>query len=620
MKDRNILTRLGLGLAIGGLVGLIAVLLYQVQWVPLAAASERVNDLVFQPSRASPSSRIVLVTIDDSSLDQIGRWPWSRGVFADLVDRLAADGARVIGIDVLFTAPNASDPEGDTKFASALKRAGNVVLASAAVFEGSQPESGFAVVDRFEVPLPEFASAARRVAHVNVYGQSDVVREAPMLVVAGKDVSLGFAAAVLAEYRGEPPGSLSFKPGDSVTVGGARVPIGERGQTLVNYLTAPGSYPSVSAADLVEGKVPAGTFNGRIALVGSWARSLKDRVATPVGEMYGLEVNANLLQSLLADQMLTQVPRGLVVAALLLLCLVSGAIFAVVPAWIAAGLGLTETVAVVVAWGLAVELGNLASLAGIDQVPGLLFDLAYPVLAIWLCFGGVIGARFFRSYRAEQRGRRLFGRFVSKQVLQEIMATDDRDLHNPRGQKREITVLFADIRGFTSLSERMGAEGIFAVLNEYLGAITQAIFRHEGTLNKFLGDAVLAIYNAPTPQPDHALRAVRTAVEMQSALASVRLHGVAPGEVACGIGVNTGFAMVGTVGTEERMEYTCIGDAVNVASRLQSFAEGGQVLITASTYEQVKAWVDARPLEPVQLKGKAEPLQVFQVLDMRDAS
>lgn len=591
--------------------------LLSVNWFALAAASQYANDLLFLPSEAALTDRVVIVALDDVALERVGPWPWSRGVFAEAVEKISADGARVIGIDVMFTRPNDSDPQGDRRLAEALRGAGNVVLASGGAFERASLSQGLEQPDRLDLPMPEFASAARAVAHVNVYNPDGVVREVPLLMRWKGDLSLGFSAALISEYLGSPAYGFTYRPGDALLVGGVRIPLGRRGEVMVNYTTLPGGFPRVSLADVLDGSVPEGLFRGCMVLIAPWSRTFKDSFATPVGEMLGIEIHANVIQSILTGLTLARVDPWYSGLLILLLCLANGVLFIHLRIWLGGLLALLQTLGVALLWALSLELGALASWLGVDGVAGLVSDLAFPLFAVWLCFGAIGGVRYYQSYRAERRGRQLFGRFVSRQVLQEIMSSDDGALRNPRGQQREISVLFADIRGYTSLSERMGAERIFNLLNEYLAVITRAIFKHEGTLNKFLGDAVLAIYNAPIPQPDHALRAVRTAVEMQQALASVNLTGVEPGDVACGIGVNTGSAMVGTIGTEERMEYTCIGDAVNVASRLQSFAEKGQVLISAATYEQVKEWVEVRALEPVRLKGKAEPMQVFQVLEVR---
>jgi class 3 adenylate cyclase len=209
--------------------------------------------------------------------------------------------------------------------------------------------------------------------------------------------------------------------------------------------------------------------------------------------------------------------------------------------------------------------------------------------------------------------RRLLERMVSPAVLNQI----DPDSLQTGGQQRDITILFADIRGFTSYSEKQSPEELVAVLNRYLAAGAEAVLAQEGTVDKFLGDAVMAWFNAPLPQPDHTLRAVRTALALRTAIES--LHAVLPPEahLSFGVGIHYGEAVLGWIGTHERLEYTAIGDSVNTAKRIQENAGKGQILISKQAYERVKDSVEARPYAPLHVKGRQEAVEVFEVLGIK---
>jgi class 3 adenylate cyclase len=208
--------------------------------------------------------------------------------------------------------------------------------------------------------------------------------------------------------------------------------------------------------------------------------------------------------------------------------------------------------------------------------------------------------------------RRLFERMVSPAVIEQL----NPDSLPLGGNRMEITTIFADIRGFTSFSERMSPEDLVKILNRYLALCAEAVLSEEGTIDKFLGDAVMAWYNAPIPQPDHALRAVRTALRIRDSIHA--LHNDLPPEyhLNFGVGVHTGEAVLGLIGTDRRLEYTAIGDSVNTAKRIQENAGPGQILISLPAYCQVAQYVQVRPVEPILAKGKREPVQVYEILGL----
>jgi adenylate cyclase len=222
-----------------------------------------------------------------------------------------------------------------------------------------------------------------------------------------------------------------------------------------------------------------------------------------------------------------------------------------------------------------------------------------------------------RSLREKEMIKRAFTRYVAREVVEEVLKDPEHLMLS--GERREATVLFCDIRGFTTLSERLTPEQVVSLLNEFYTTAIETTFKHDGTLDKFLGDAVMCVFGAPIAHPDHTARAVKTAIEMRTALAELSkrrsMRGLDPFEV--GIGVAWGEVVAGTVGTEERMEYTVIGDSVNVAARLQSHAKAGSILLSRRTYEAVHDLVEAISLGPMKVKGKEEEVEAYEVVGFR---
>jgi len=221
-----------------------------------------------------------------------------------------------------------------------------------------------------------------------------------------------------------------------------------------------------------------------------------------------------------------------------------------------------------------------------------------------------------RSLREKEMIKRAFTRYVAREVVEEILKDPER--MSLKGERREVTVLFCDVRGFTPLSERLSPEEVVSLLNDFYTLAIETTFKHDGTLDKFMGDAVMAIFGAPIPHPDHSVRAVQTALAMREGIAGLNERRALLGKesVAIGIGVSAGEVVAGTVGTEDRMEYTVIGDSVNLAARLESNAKPGQILISARTWELVRDAVETRPLGPIKVKGKEEQVEVYEVLGL----
>ena len=598
-RQRNhILIALGVG-------AILVLLVYFVQ--PFATINRWFTDQLFLDTKPSPD--IVIVAIDDKSLQQYGGWPWAdRSLHADAVNNLKLAGAAAIGYDVLF----ADEYQNATTFAQAMQQAGNVVLAGI----GDNPqatEQPMVVYKDFSLPAPVFASAAADVAHANVVPEGGgVVRKIP-LVVADENGNT-YPALVLSMYKiyleqYVHPG-LNINEDYTIHNGSIRmfnleIPVDSKSQMRVNFVGGPSSFKPLSYADIIQGNFDPAAVKDKLVLVGMEASGWTDFWVTPVSteKMWGVEIHANALDTILKGSFLQETSK--LIAALTVLFLVL--IMAFVLPLIRLRWGTVLTVVLFVGYALGVFFA-------FDN--GYILNIFYPLISLPIMYVTVVITRVSAEQADRREMNQLFGRYVSPQVASEILNLANADQLKLGGTRRDITVMFADIRGFTALSEKLSPEAIVATLNKYLSLIIERVLANEGMINKFAGDNIMAVWNAPQNQTDHALLAVKAALEGQQAIADMPQDESLP-KVQFGIGINTGPAVAGNVGSEGRTEYTIIGDAVNVASRLCSNAPGGQIWIGPNTYEKVKDAVEVEALEPQHFKGKAEPVPVYRALKLR---
>jgi adenylate cyclase len=355
---------------------------------------------------------------------------------------------------------------------------------------------------------------------------------------------------------------------------------------------------------VVNGEVPPETFAGKIVLVGATSLVLHDLYRAPFalrGDMPGVEIHANTLETLFRGIPVRQVPR-LVIG---ILALAAG----VLAIWTAQRLPTLQALAVVLLAGAAYGGASLAAFAWAHVSS----DLGAVTAALLLAFGASVVETVIR----EQRERRRLARFFSPAVVGEVIR--QRDGAGLECARRTMTVLFSDIRGFTSISEKMAPEEVAAFLREYLTTMTEIVFKHGGTVDKYMGDGLMALFNVPLEQPDHADRAVRAALEFQARLRTLagRFRARYGTDLQCGIGINTGEAVVGIIGSEQRLEYTAIGDAVNLSSRLESLTKEvkASIVISESTWREVRGRFPTRALGEVTVRGKAHPVPIHAVLE-----
>lgn len=614
---------------------------------------------------------IVFVDISEDSIRRlepvVGRWPWPRLVHAALIDFLARAPARVVAYDVTFGDRDRRSgfPVGDTTwtgaesdqaFADAVAAAGNVVLVGDATFGGvigetapppSRRQAPYVLDDSiqkrpvWDPPYDELAAAARALGH-NLFvfdGDGPVRRAVPFVRFGERAVPLlGVAAAITAS--GITPDQVHLD-GEALVLGDRRMPLlraqvpAEGGGTrpsrrmLIRFpgpaLLPDGRTPTYrtysfyelfySEQQILAGETPLvdpASFSDALVFVGSTAAGLNDVFTVPFGSagvMPGAVVHASVADDILSNRFLR--PLGL-----------SATVAATVGAAVAVGLAAVLTNA----WWTAMLAGALAAFIGWLGIflfaRGLWLELTIPSLAIALTTFNGVAYQYFVEGREKRKVKRLFSRYVAPDVYTQLLAHPDSAQLG--GQRREMSVLFSDIRGFTSVSERGQPEEIVAQLNEYFSRMVDVLFAHHGTLDKFVGDMVMALFGAPVEDPDHADHAVTAALAMLDSLHELNLRWAAEGrpQLDIGIGVNTGEMVVGNIGSSSIMSYTVIGDNVNLGSRLESLNKqyGTHIIISGHTRECLKGRYDVRPLGAVVVKGKTQQVAIFEVRGMRDAA
>jgi adenylate cyclase len=537
----------------------------------------------------APVAPIVVVTIDEDSFDDLNlAWPWPRALHAKFLDAVSRGGPVAIGMDILFTEPSSRGPADDRALGLAVARARRVVLGAAITDVGDEVGGVSFGKESINAPIPEIRQGAAGFGYVNFDRDADAFVRRTTLTRRFQDADLpGFDLRL---YR------------LAIDAGLTRKAVPRSREIIINFVGGPGSFPRVAYHRVIRGEVPPEAFAGKIVLVGATSPTLHDVFPTPFAleGMPGVEIHAHMLETLLQGNPIRRPSAALVP----LLTVLAGA----GAAWAA------TVLRPLAAFGVAAAVAT-AYLAGCHAafLWGRWWADVMPVpLALGITYAGTVA----KNFTQEQREKRRLSRFFSPNVVKEIVR--HKDDANLEAGRRRMTVLFSDIRGFTSMSEKMTPEDVVTFLREYLTVMTEAVFTYGGTVDKYIGDAIMALYNVPFEAPDHAAQAVRTALEFQERLKPLaeRFTARYGGTLACGVGIHTGDAVVGTIGSEQRLEYTAIGDTINLGSRLEGLTKDFNVpvIISEATYLEVRNLFGTRDLGEVTVKGKAIPVKIYAVL------
>lgn len=595
---------------------------------------------------------IVIVDIDERSLAAEGRWPWSRHKLAELVSALAQYGVSVVSFDVVFSEPErnpvddirrqlAADGEvwqvppgwrrqvdADARLTQELADT-DVVLGffflDDDVHVGQLPAAVRSLSTReqqrllaitkpgYAANLPALQAAAAGAGFVTTFADADgAIRRAPLLIRYHNELYPSLALATLMTFLFDRNIALETATvGDvdairRVTLAGLAARTDAEGRVIVPYRGGRHTFPYLSATDVLNGKAAAPALEGAIVLVGTSALGLSDLRATPVGTQYpGVEVHANIIDAMLNDGFPYRPEWEAGATALLLLIL--GAILSF---WLP-GLGPVAAIAVSGVAAVVVVAGNLWlwTWQGLDL----------PMAALLLLLASLTMLNLGRGFVLESRSRRLlkgmFDQYVPPAHIERMLS--DPSAYQFAGESKEMTVLFSDIRSFTNISEGLSANDLKSLLNSYFTPVTRVIFDNEGTIDKYVGDMVMAFWGAPLDDPRHAHHAVATALAMQQVTQDLAGEFSRRGwpVLQVGIGVNTGVMNVGDMGSSYRRAYTVLGDAVNLGSRLESITKfyGARILVSETTCAQAPDFL-YRFVDRIQVKGKNEPVRVYEPL------
>lgn len=643
-------------------------------------------DLRFQllPPQRAPSVPIVIVDLDELTQQREGRWPWNRAKVAQLVEALRAHGTALIGFDVVFSEPGgnaalevlehlqlrehktneswqpdwlptlekiAPELDGDALFAAYLNTdtvlgfffhndGGNVGALPPApiVIPADSPAPRLLSMNNYTANLPELTFSAPSSGLIVAVPDGDgIVRRMPLMMryedgiynaLSLEMVRIALGAPWVRLNMDAPPSGEPILTG--IRIGNAlEVPVDEQGQLLVPYRGRGGSFPTLSATQVLQGDAPAhelARLDGAIVLIGTSALGLADLRTTPLHTAYpGVEVHANLIDTMLyaflqqSGQLSEAQNRGL-------------SPFYVTPDWAAGAIALQILLFGFLLMGLLpkrsprsmlfLSLGSLLALVGINlglwQFAHLALPVALPLFSTLLIAATYSLFGYFLTTRQKTQIQNLFGEYVPAQHVEQML--NHPEAISMAGEHKEMTVLFADIRNFTAISESLSPTELKSVLNRYLSAITEVIFRYQGTIDKYVGDMVMAFWNAPLDDPKHAQHAVEAALAMQRRAQALRAEFAQEGlpEFYIGIGINTGPMNVGDMGSVYRRAYTVLGDAVNLAARLESLTAFYHVpiLVSDSTRAQTND-ITYRTIDHVQVKGRNQALLISQPMDIQ---
>lgn len=581
-----------------------------------------------RPGAADPN--IVLIDIDTASFDRLrdklGRWPWTRLVWAQVVDHVGKGKPRAIVFDVFFAGAS-EDANADSAFAAAIHGAGNVVLAytfsSQDEIEFSTPDTAaidakWKLLDRearggergefvsvvarptlpLNTPLPLLAEAAAGLGAANATVDPDgIIRRVPLWFSAGESSypSVGMRAAMLAS------GQSAFRsPRDR----DGRLLLRWHGNATSDPELAPGlfAYQRIPLRELANH--PSEYFRDKIVIVGASAPGIQDVHPTPFSEVTpGFLAHATAIDNLLRGEGIRPAAPWVLVLAVLVMAALGSALL------LRASLGWDVAVALVVAAGY-VALCFFAFARWSYWLP-----LVAPLAAFSFAFVSTGAVRYATTGRELRRTRGTLDRYISPQLVHYVL--EHLDQINLGGERRELTIFFSDVRNFTTMTEKSDPAELIALLNEYLEAMTEIVFEHDGIVDKFIGDGILAYWGAFTPGKNHAELAARAALRMLARVEELNVAWQRQGRqtIAIGIGLNTGEVVFGNVGSGKKVEFTVIGDAVNLAARLESLNKefGTSIIISEHTLERIRDIAQARALGGVKVKGKTVETQVYEL-------
>ena len=620
----------------------------------------------------APGIETVIAAIDEKSVTELGRWPWTRTKIAKLIDTLKEYGARSIGFDVVFAEPdkNASlieleelskkvddmglkDPEllryihgqkekanTDLILARAIERAGIVTMGyffytsdkeaehlsledikrgeeyiseskyGIVRIKGGQEESPMIEAYAVAPNIKPLSDAAAISGFFNAFPDIDGTnRWFPLAIKLGDNFYPPLSVAVLEQYLDWPMLSLKLEAYgvEGIKMGDIEIPTDESGRILINFLGPIKTFPVYSITDIINNRLDPSLFKDKIVLVGATATGIYDLRVTPFSTAYpGIGIHATVIDNILHQNFIKR--PGWTALIDVFFIILFGFIMGIIISRVSAIRGLLFGIVLVAAWVMVNRF--------IFSSYNLWLNIVYPLFTILAVYVGVTIYKYITEEREKKKIKGAFQYYLTASVINEMLK--DPSKLKLGGDKKDLSVLFSDIRGFTTVSEKLTPEELVHLLNEYLTAMTDVVFKYEGLLDKYMGDAIMAVFGAPLDQPDHPKRACMTAMGMMNELRKLQKKWTDEGRpvLDIGIGINSGDMVVGNMGSEMRFDYTVMGDSVNLGSRLEGINKeyGTNIVISEFTYESVKDALFCRELDSVRVKGKLLPVRIYELL------
>jgi len=608
MKNKH-QKRIIFGLAIGVGVTLLAGAL--AAWNPLSKIQFKLANHLYD--RNEPSKDIVIVGIDEETLKNMGKLDhWDRTVYKFVLDTLESDGAKVVAFDIVFSEPSAGisqlklnqiakekniqdkiseylkgDHPSDIEFSESLGNYENVIFAQASVLVDEEKRN----VEAIKL-LPLYAENVN-IGLASIFSDSDdVVRRIPGQLYDSDGNKQEKPLAIK---------SLEVASGESTSM-----ELTNDGDLLVNYAAPPNGFQQISFYKVFDQSFPTETFKDKIVLIGATTELLKDSWPTPTSSdtlMPGVEIHANAIQTLLEGKFLHE--QGLV-SQIITIALLSALLtflvmfFGILP-------GLASAIVLIAGYELAAK-------PLFDR--GLILNLVYPAIALFFAYLSTTLYKYLGETREKSKLSGAFAKYVNKDLVSKIL--EDPDALKLGGANRIITVFFLDIANFTHFSESTSPEGVVEQLNQYFDVMVRIIFKNGGTVNKFEGDAIMAFWGAPLDQANHAILAAQSALECRAALKPLHARWQAAGKPLLDfrIGLSSGEAIAGNMGSADRLEYTVMGDIVNLGSRLEAANKvyGTHVMLSGETQALLGDQFTLRRLDRLRVKGKEQPVDIYELL------
>jgi len=621
---------------------------------------------------------IVLAVIDEKSLDEEGRWPWPRSKIARLVDYLSDDEAKVIGFDIGFLEPDENNlsfiqqlesklgslrlnnkelerflseskmlADNDRILAHSIKqskakvilgyflhmdqeslgyeiesqvidnRIAQISISKYPVVQFPEEDANIALlIDAYspEANIPILNQSADSSGYFNMIPDLDgAVRWIPLMIKCKQEILSPLSIQCVWHYLDRPPLILKMASYgvQGIQMGDISIPTDEMGQMMINYLGPPKTFTHYPISDIINNRIPKGTFKNKMVLVGTTALGIYDMRNTPFSLVYpGVEVHATIIDNTLAQNFLIRPDwiKILDVLAIILMGVVTGLI---IPR-------LNAVKGILFAICLFIAHILLSRLFFVNY--GLWFNITYPLAALIVLYVSHTIYKYVTEERERKKIKGAFTYYVSSSVVNEMLKHPEK--LKLGGERKELTVLFSDIKGFTTIAEGLTPEELVNLLNEYLTVMTDVVFKYDGTLDKYIGDAIMAVYGAPLDLPDHPFKACQSALEMIKELQKLNEKWIGEGRQAFDIriGINTGPMMVGNMGSKQRFDFTAMGDSVNLGSRLEGANKSYKtdIIIGELTYERVKNEFVCMELDSVRVKGTKKPVKIYSLVGVKD--